>query len=728
MRIRYKILLILTLIMVISFVSLYFVAQTTVLDSVAKSESTRSSSNALRFVYNLNIPIDSLDKYATDWARWDDTYIFAENNNTAYIEYNLLDNTFENLQLNMILIFDQNGMLVFGKMYDISNQSSMPVTDVIINQVTENSGIFTSSSINAKKGLILVKDASMMIASQPILTSEQQGPPHGILIMGRYLDEIELPVLSKSLGLPISIELVNDKQASEDFQLAKETLSLERPIFTHPLNETAIAGYVLLGDVEGNPLLIAKVTDYRTEYAQGSITVMYVGTTLFATMAIMFAVIAVLLDKVVVSRLSKLNDTVINIRKKGDNSKRVTVQGHDELSSLSANINSMLDVIDDHTKSLEKTVTERTKDLYQNQEKLKSIILASPDAIVATDLAGNITECNEKLCELCGLDRHLLLGKNALRFFKENPAELFEKIAPKETGSDGVVLFETEVKLNNRAKFPAEFSVNVLSDENENPVGYVAIVRDLSERKALEQRLFKSERLAAIGELAGMVGHDLRNPLTAIKNASYFLNKKCVLACENANSLQMFRIIDSSIEHANKIINDLLEYSREIHLEITKSSPKTLLHEALSAIKVPSNINLIDQTTDTQFDVDKRKVLRVFVNLLKNAFDAMPKGGTLEVKSKKKNGSVMITFSDTGVGIPVEVMQNLFTPLFTTKAQGMGFGLPISKRIVKAHGGKISVDSTDCKGTTFTLTFPAHAPEQPLLRAQIISKKEIILS
>jgi len=442
MRIRYKILLILTIIMIISFVSLYFVAQTTVLGSIAKSESTRSSSNALRFVYNLNIAIDSLDKFANDWAKWDDTYIFTENNNTAYIESNLVDNTFENLQLNMLLIFDQNGRLVFGKMYDIPNHSAIPVNEAIINQVTDNGGIFTDSSVNAQKGLIIVKDAPMMIAAQPILTSEQKGPAHGILMMGRYLDEKDLSTLSKAVGLPLSIELVNNKQASEDFQLAKENLSLEKPIFTQSLNETSMAGYVLLGDIKGNPFLIGKVTDYRTEYAQGKITVMYVGATLFATMTLTFAVIAVLLDKVVVSRLSKLNDTVINIRKRGDNSKRVIVQGQDELSSLSANINSMLDVIDDHTKSLEKIVNERTKDLYQNQQKLKSIVSASPDAIVATDLAGYITECNDKLCELCGLSRNLLLGKNALRFFKENPADLFEKITQQKSGRADVVRFE----------------------------------------------------------------------------------------------------------------------------------------------------------------------------------------------------------------------------------------------------------------------------------------------
>jgi signal transduction histidine kinase len=97
---------------------------------------------------------------------------------------------------------------------------------------------------------------------------------------------------------------------------------------------------------------------------------------------------------------------------------------------------------------------------------------------------------------------------------------------------------------------------------------------------------------------------------------------------------------------------------------------------------------------------------RVFVNILKNSLEAMPEGGKLTVQSKKVKDAVEVAFADTGVGIPKEALDRLFTPLFTTKARGMGFGLAICKRIIEAHGGKISVESTVGKGTTFTLIIP----------------------
>ena len=220
------------------------------------------------------------------------------------------------------------------------------------------------------------------------------------------------------------------------------------------------------------------------------------------------------------------------------------------------------------------------------------------------------------------------------------------------------------------------------------------------------QRLVKAERLAAIGELAGMVGHDLRNPLTGIKNAAYYLKKKGN-ACTEGNNTAMLEIIDSAVEHANKIVNDLLEYSREIHLELEERAPCLLLAEALMMVQVPKRIKLLDQTHDEpKMMVDVGKMIRIFVNLIKNAIDAMPKGGTLEIRSSQKSDKVEFAFIDKGTGISEESMAKLFSPLFTTKAQGMGFGLAICKRIVEAHGGNITVQSVLGKGTTFTVTLP----------------------
>ncbi|MEJ5327340.1 MAG: PAS domain S-box protein [Candidatus Bathyarchaeia archaeon] len=221
-----------------------------------------------------------------------------------------------------------------------------------------------------------------------------------------------------------------------------------------------------------------------------------------------------------------------------------------------------------------------------------------------------------------------------------------------------------------------------------------------------QAKLLKAERLAAIGELAAMVGHDLRNPLTAIKNAAYYLKKKGNAISEVAR-IEMLSIIEGAIERANKIVNDLLEYSRDIHLELQPCTPRMLLTEALRCVRVPRVIELFDEMADApEILIDKDKMLRVFVNLIKNAVDAMPSGGVLKVVSHQKAGTVELIFSDTGMGIPEEVKDRLFTPLVTTKAQGMGFGLAICKRIVEAHRGTIAVESAPGKGATFTITLP----------------------
>jgi signal transduction histidine kinase len=227
-----------------------------------------------------------------------------------------------------------------------------------------------------------------------------------------------------------------------------------------------------------------------------------------------------------------------------------------------------------------------------------------------------------------------------------------------------------------------------------------------------QKRLMQSERFAAIGEMAGMVGHDLRNPLAAIKNASYFLRKKQGSFIDDSGS-EMLDAIDRSVEHANSIVADLLDFSREIHLELEEFSPKSLVNYVLLAMRFPENIKITQKIqSEPTVWVDANKIERVFTNLVKNAVDAMPKGGTLEISSLQNGENVDFVFSDTGSGISEDVIGKIFTPLFTTKAQGMGFGLAICRRIVEAHGGKISVESVLNKGTTFTISLPIQQPNK----------------
>jgi PAS domain S-box-containing protein len=221
-----------------------------------------------------------------------------------------------------------------------------------------------------------------------------------------------------------------------------------------------------------------------------------------------------------------------------------------------------------------------------------------------------------------------------------------------------------------------------------------------------QEQLLKAQRLAVVGELAGMVGHDLRNPLTGIAGATYYVKKRLASKIDGKIS-EMLELIEKNIEYSNKIINDLLEYSREIRLELTETTPKVMIKEALRLVEIPKNVQLTDFTRNKpKISVDMEKLTRAFVNIIKNALDAMAKGGSLTIRSRKDGDHMQFVFSDTGMGMTKETVSKIWTPLFTTKARGMGFGLPICKRIIEAHGGTITVQSMVKKGTTFTITVP----------------------
>jgi signal transduction histidine kinase len=202
-----------------------------------------------------------------------------------------------------------------------------------------------------------------------------------------------------------------------------------------------------------------------------------------------------------------------------------------------------------------------------------------------------------------------------------------------------------------------------------------------------------------------MVGHDLRNPLQGITTAVDFLSMQKKEDPEKKQ--KMLNLIKLDVAYCEKIVSDLLNYSREITIFPTKVSAKDLVSNTLSHIQVPVAVKIADLTQDQpKIFADFDKMTRVFDNLIKNAIDEMPTGGTLTIESNSSEDSINISFSDTGKGISKENIEKLFVPLFTTKAKGMGLGLAICKRIVEAHKGKITLESELGQGAKFIINLP----------------------
>jgi PAS domain S-box-containing protein len=380
---------------------------------------------------------------------------------------------------------------------------------------------------------------------------------------------------------------------------------------------------------------------------------------------------------------------------------------------------------------LKQEIAERKKaeeELKESEEKYRELINGMNDMVWVIDFDGKFIDVNDAAVKILGYSKEELLSMG--------PCDIDTSLTEEEIGdlikhmpADEIQVFPTTHTTKDGKTIPVEISSSLVTYHGKQAI--LSIARNITERKKMEEQLkeyterlqekveertrelkaaqeqlLRAERLATIGEVATMVGHDMRNPLTGIAGATYYLKTK-LNSKMGRKTKDMLKLIEKNIEYSNKIINDLLEYSREIQLKLTEASPKSIIRGALTLVEIPKKIRILNLTeNEPKIMVDVQKIQRVFVNMIKNAIDAMPKGGKLTIKSKESDDSVEFAFADTGIGMTKEIMEKLWMPLFTTKAKGIGLGLPICKRIVEAHGGSISVESKVEKGTTFKVTLP----------------------
>ena len=233
------------------------------------------------------------------------------------------------------------------------------------------------------------------------------------------------------------------------------------------------------------------------------------------------------------------------------------------------------------------------------------------------------------------------------------------------------------------------------------------LFQDMNERK-------KAERLVVIGETAGMVGHDLRNPLQATIGEVFLAKEELKKLQESqikTNLQESICVIEDQANYMDKIISDLQTFVRSVEVHKQTINLKKLYDSVLSQIKIPDNIQVKVRIDDElTLDADQQLLKRVFINLITNAIQAMPTGGELTLEAQTMaDKNVRVVIGDTGLGIPEGIKDKVFQPLFTTKSRGQGFGLAVCRRIIEAHGGTITFESQVGKGTRFTLIFPQKA-------------------
>ena len=224
--------------------------------------------------------------------------------------------------------------------------------------------------------------------------------------------------------------------------------------------------------------------------------------------------------------------------------------------------------------------------------------------------------------------------------------------------------------------------------------------------KEAQDALIKREKLSTLGQIAGGIAHELRNPLGVISNAVYFLQMTMAEGDEIVK--EYLGIIQKEVQDAERIVRSLLDFMRVRPPEKEWITVEGLINEVLSAYTIPENIKLkLDFRGENKVFVDINQIERCFSNLLHNAIQAMtPKGGELIIRTIPQKDQVITQFIDTGPGISKSDLEKIFEPLFTTKARGIGLGLTVAKSLVEANGGKIMAESEEGKGSVFTVTLP----------------------
>jgi len=365
-----------------------------------------------------------------------------------------------------------------------------------------------------------------------------------------------------------------------------------------------------------------------------------------------------------------------------------------------------------YSEQLEELVQKRTEELLESEKKYSLVVEGASDGVAILQ-EEKIVFANKKAIDLVGYSSSEIIGWPFLALVSKEYAQLVkERYERRMKGEKLSSIYYLELCSKTGVQVPVEISAAVIKYQG-CPADLV-LVRDVAERKKSEADHVKMERMMAMGEAATMVGHDLRNPLQAIKSATYVL-KQIISKYENdpttldsKKAQQMLEAMDTAVTYADKIVLELREYSAERKLRYTKVDINELTNEMLSIVKAPEAVII-----NTQYEpklplinADSTYLKRVVQNITENAFLAMPNGGTLTICSREKDGIIEVTFKDTGIGISEENQKNIFKPFYTTEAKGMGLGLVICKKYIEEHGGTITVESKKNQGSTFTVRLP----------------------
>jgi two-component system sensor kinase FixL len=379
-------------------------------------------------------------------------------------------------------------------------------------------------------------------------------------------------------------------------------------------------------------------------------------------------------------------------------------------------------------------VTERKKmedAMSYSEMKYRRLFETTQDGIIARNLQGRMIDCNQAYAKMLGYSKKELKDHSYIQVLPEKWRDHRETVIKNVLETGHPMFYEREYMRKDGSLFPASVRTWRLTSDKGEVLGVWSTVHDISEHKETQkkleeyskmleqlveertQKLKDAERLAAIGETAGMVGHDIRNPLQSIISEVYLSKGEIESLSEGEHKVYLkdsLNSIENQAMYINKIVADLQDYTKLASPQFEEVDLQHLMQDVLATIPIPGNIKTVIQIDAKKDPLKIRSdpyfLKRILTNLSLNAIQAMPNGGELTLYAGLKRNKAIISVNDTGAGIPDDVKKKLFKPLVTTKPKGQGFGLAVAKKLTEALNGTITFESQTGKGTTFAIFLP----------------------
>ncbi|WP_102263136.1 PAS domain S-box protein [Mesobacillus jeotgali] len=363
--------------------------------------------------------------------------------------------------------------------------------------------------------------------------------------------------------------------------------------------------------------------------------------------------------------------------------------------------------------SIRSDITQRKQAEASLKETLKEVsdinfALDQSSIVAFTDEKGIIKNVNDKFCEISKYKREELIGNDHSLLNSGLHSKEFFKNLWKTIGSGQVWKGDIRNRAKDGSFYWVDTTIVPFLNEYGKPYQYLAIRNDITEKKKSEEMLHRQDKLAAVGQLAAGVAHEIRNPLTSMKGYAEFLQ----LDETDPQRQEFIEIILDEIDRVNNIVEEFMVLAKPKAVELEEQNIIPIVQNVVSMLKFEArkrNVKLDFDATEEiiQIECDENRLKQVFLNFIKNGIEAMPDGGDLTVRTEIQDDNVIISIKDTGVGIPPETLKKIGEPFYTTKKNGNGLGLMVSFKIIESHNGKVYIESEQNKGTTFKIMLPA---------------------